>query len=95
MDPATAAETMTTAGSSTRTIRIPISPEPCPGHHEAGSSFRLRDAQDTVPDDRTVDDWQREQEERYTGFNFFDIYYRGYDQYGRNGEVTYNDGFSD
>ncbi|MEM9018320.1 MAG: hypothetical protein AAGC68_15000, partial [Verrucomicrobiota bacterium] len=38
-------------------------------------------------DDRTVDDWQRDQQREFSKFNFdFEINYEGFEQYGPNGE---------
>jgi len=45
------------------------------------------------PDDRTTDDWQREQEAIYTGFNPWEVYYEGFDQYGRSGDSIFSTEF--
>jgi hypothetical protein len=45
------------------------------------------------PDDRTTDDWQREQEGIYTGFNLWGVYYEGFDQYGRSGDSIFSTEF--
>jgi hypothetical protein len=39
--------------------------------------------------DRLVDDYQRELQEFYTGFNTLNVYYEGFNQYGSNGEAIY------
>ena len=43
-----------------------------------------------VPDDRTYDDWLRDEERRYQRLGDFGIYYEGYPQYGPAGESIYH-----
>jgi len=45
------------------------------------------------PDDRTADDWQREQEAIYTGFNPWEVYYEGFVQYSRSGDSIFSTEF--
>lgn len=45
-----------------------------------------------LPDDRTTDDWQREQEGNYSGPGEANFYYEGFDQYGFHGESTFGVG---
>lgn len=42
------------------------------------------------PTDRTQDEWQREANQLYTGFNSFGIYFEGYDHYGPQGESLFD-----
>jgi hypothetical protein len=51
---------------------------------ESDSDFRQYS-----PDDRTLADWLRDQEEYYSGFDTFEIYYEGFFQYGFFGESTF------
>ena len=44
----------------------------------------------SFPDDRTLNDWLKELEERYSGPGEFSILYEGYDHYGPNGESIYH-----
>lgn len=44
------------------------------------------------PDDRTTDDWQREQEGTYSGPGESTFYYEGFSQYGFLGESTFSYG---
>ncbi|MCH1510388.1 MAG: hypothetical protein L7T84_14360, partial [Akkermansiaceae bacterium] len=45
------------------------------------------------PDDRTTDDWQREQEAIYTGFNPWEVYYEGFVQYDSSGDSIFSTEF--
>src|SRR5690606_3409218 len=43
-----------------------------------------------LPDDRTYDDWLRDQEELYSGPGSTRIFYENYQQYGPRGESLYD-----
>ena len=47
-----------------------------------------------LPDDRTLDDWLRDEEKEYSGPGEAVIYYEGYEQYGPNGESIFNSLFT-
>ncbi|MCG8599258.1 MAG: hypothetical protein MI807_03860, partial [Verrucomicrobiales bacterium] len=66
----------------------PVQPEPpLPPVPLTDSLFSL-----LFPDDRTTDDWRREQEEEFSGFNPWGVYYEGFDQYGLYGESIFSTG---
>lgn len=56
--------------------------------------FDLARALGLLPNDRILNDWQRENEELFTGFNSFGIYFEGYAQYDSNGGPIFNFIFS-
>ena len=57
----------------------------------AGRPFlTLAQALGLFPRDKTLDDWQRENEGLYTGFNPFGMFFEGYDHYDVNGNPIYH-----
>ncbi|MDF1825545.1 MAG: hypothetical protein P1U68_12940 [Verrucomicrobiales bacterium] len=52
--------------------------------------FTLADFLNLRPEDKTEGDWLRENERRITGFNSFEMYYEGYEQYDVNGRSVYH-----
>ena len=56
----------------------------------AFAGFSLLQLLGFFPDDETQDDWIRENEKLFTGFNPYGMYFEGYDQYDVNGDSVYH-----
>ncbi len=68
-----------------------------PGQEEDGGEFggfSLFEFLGMFPDDKSKNDWLREREEAFTGFNLFRIFFEGYEQYDLDGNPVFQFPFS-
>ncbi len=68
-----------------------------PGQEEDGGEFggfSLFEFLGMFPDDKSKNDWLREREEAFTGFNSFRIFFEGYEQYDLDGNPVFQFPFS-